>query len=150
MTKVFGIKRAVDNAKAEIARRCRTGTIDMAALGALSVAKAYLTDPNAGDLEPTTAYRTLDQSFGEAKFCGGHQQSIVGVASGVFAAGGSWADGLGNRAVGSNSGAFCKAADAGLVTMNDIAQIWKSKLTPEGPMVVRPALPQDAKTRQRK
>ena len=38
-----------------------------------------------------------------------------------------------------------KAADAGLVDMNDLVELWKSNLIPEGPMVVRSALPQDVK-----
>jgi phosphonate transport system substrate-binding protein len=87
----------------------------------------------------------LDQFFGEVKFSGGHEQSIVGVAKGDFAAGVSWADGLGNWEDGYNSGAFRRAADAGLVDMNDLVEIWKSKLIPEGPMVVRKALPQEVK-----
>ena len=97
--------------------------------------------------ELTAAFGPLDQFFSEVKFSGGHEQTIVGVANGDFAAGVSWADGLGNWEDGYNSGAFRKAADAGLVDMNDIVQIWQSKLIPEGPMVVRAALPADVKAK---
>ena len=90
-------------------------------------------------------YGTLEDYFAEVKFSGGHEQTIVGVANGDFAAGVSWADGLGNWEDGYNSGAFRKAADAGLVDMNDLVEIWKSTLIPEGPMVLRSALPQDVK-----
>ena len=79
------------------------------------------------------------------RFSGGHEQSIVAVANGDAEAGVSWADGLGDWEDGYNSGAFRKAADAGLVDMNDIVEIWKSKLIPEGPMVVRNVLPQNVK-----
>lgn len=108
-------------------------------------------DPNStsGYLVPgaelTEKYGALDAYFGEVKMSGGHEQTIVGVANGDFAAGVSWADGLGNWEDGYNSGAFRKAADAGLVDMNDLVEIWKSKLIPEGPMVVRRALPQEVK-----
>ena len=95
--------------------------------------------------ELMATYGKLEDYFGEVKFSGGHEQTIVGVANGDFAAGVSWADGLGNWEDGYNSGAFRKAADAGLVEMNDLVEIWKSKLIPEGPMVVRKALPQDVK-----
>ena len=95
--------------------------------------------------ELTAMFGPLDQYFSEVKFSGGHEQTIVGVANGDFAAGVSWADGLGNWEDGYNSGAFRKAADAGLVDMNDLVEIWKSKLIPEGPMVVRSALPADVK-----
>ena len=108
-------------------------------------------DPNStsGYLVPgaelTAKYGKLEDYFSEVKMSGGHEQTIVGVANGDFAAGVSWADGVGNWEDGYNSGAFRKAADAGLVDMNDIVEIWRSKMIPEGPMVVRKALPQDVK-----
>jgi len=108
-------------------------------------------DPNStsGYLVPaaelTAKLGKLDEYFSEVKMSGGHEQTIVGVANGDFAAGVSWADGLGNWEDGYNSGAFRKAADAGLVDMNTLVEIWRSKLIPEGPMVVRKALPQDVK-----
>jgi phosphonate transport system substrate-binding protein len=95
--------------------------------------------------ELTATYGKLEDYFGEVKMSGGHEQTIVGVANGDFDAGVSWADGVGNWEDGYNSGAFRKAADAGLVDMNDIVEIWRSKLIPEGPMVLRKALPQDVK-----
>ena len=108
-------------------------------------------DPNStsGYLVPgaelTTKYGTLEDYFAEVKMSGGHEQTIVGVANGDFDAGVSWADGLGNWEDGYNSGAFRKAADAGLVDMSNLVEIWRSTLIPEGPMVVRKALPQDVK-----
>jgi phosphonate transport system substrate-binding protein len=108
-------------------------------------------DPNStsGFLVPgaelTAKFGPLDQFFSEVKMSGGHEQTIVGVANGDFDAGVSWADGLGNWEDGYNSGAFRKAADAGLVDMNNLVEIWRSALIPEGPMVVRKALPQDVK-----
>lgn len=108
-------------------------------------------DPNStsGYLVPgaelTAKYGKLEDYFSEVKMSGGHEQTIVGVANGDFDAGVSWADGLGNWEDGYNSGAFRKAADAGLVDMNNLVEIWRSSLIPEGPMVVRKALPQDVK-----
>lgn len=87
----------------------------------------------------------LADFFSDVRFSGGHEQSIVGVANGDFDAGVAWADGLGDWEDGFNSGAFRKAADSGLVDMNDITEIWRSKLIPEGPMVVRKALPQEVR-----
>ena len=83
--------------------------------------------------------------FGEVKFTGGHEQTIVAVANGDIDAGVTWADGLGNWEDGYNSGALRKAVDAGLVDMNDLVQIWISKPIPEGPVVLRKTLPQDVK-----
>lgn len=108
-------------------------------------------DPNStsGFLVPGAElkekYGTLEEFFSEVKMSGGHEQTIVGVSNGDFAAGVSWADGLGNWEDGYNSGAFRRAADAGLVDMSQLVEIWRSKMIPEGPMVVRKALPQDVK-----
>ena len=108
-------------------------------------------DPNStsGYLVPgaelTAKYGKLEEYFAEVKMSGGHEQTIVGVANGDFDAGVSWADGLGNWEDGYNSGAFRKAADAGLVDMSNLVEIWRSEVIPEGPMVVRKALPQDVK-----
>jgi phosphonate transport system substrate-binding protein len=108
-------------------------------------------DPNStsGYLVPAAelqaTYGDLEAYFASVAFSGGHEQTIVGVANGDFEAGVSWADGLGNWEDGYNSGAFRRAADAGLVNMSDLVQIWQSTLIPEGPMVVRSGLPQDVK-----
>jgi len=108
-------------------------------------------DPNStsGYLVPaaelTEKYGKLEDYFSEVKMSGGHEQTIVGVANGDFEAGVAWADGLGNWEDGYGSGAFRKAADAGLVDMSTLVEIWRSSLIPEGPLVVRKALPQDVK-----
>ncbi|WP_126976025.1 phosphonate ABC transporter substrate-binding protein [Frigidibacter oleivorans] len=83
--------------------------------------------------------------FGDVKFTGGHEQTIVAVNNGDVDAGVTWADGLGNWEDGYNSGALRKAVDAGLVDMNDLVEIWKSKEIPEGPVALRKALPADVK-----
>lgn len=83
--------------------------------------------------------------FGDVKFTGGHEQTIVAVANGDVDAGVTWADGLGAWEDGYNSGALRKAADAGLVDMTQIQEIWRSKLIPEGPIVLRKALPERVK-----
>ncbi|MDP3861500.1 MAG: phosphonate ABC transporter substrate-binding protein [Phaeovulum sp.] len=108
-------------------------------------------DPNStsGYLVPAAelseSLGKLDAYFSEVRMSGGHEQSIVGVNNGTFAAAVAWADGLGDWADGYNSGAFRKAADAGLIDMNNLVEIWRSRLIPEGPIVLRRALPQDVK-----
>jgi phosphonate transport system substrate-binding protein len=83
--------------------------------------------------------------FGEVKFVGGHEQTIVAVANGDVDAGVTWADGMGAWEDGYNSGALRKASDAGLVDMNQMVEIWKSKPIPEGPIVLRSDLPERVK-----
>ena len=83
--------------------------------------------------------------FDEVKFTGGHEQTIVAVYNGDIDGGVTWADAQGNWEDGYNSGALRKAVDAGLVDMNELVQIWQSKVIPEGPIVLRKALPADVK-----
>lgn len=89
----------------------------------------------------------MEDFFGEVKFTGGHEQTIVAVNNGDIDAGVTWADGNGAWEDGYNEGALHKAVQAGLVDMNDLVQIWKSKPIPEGPFVVRNALPDDVKAK---
>ena len=95
--------------------------------------------------QQTGASMTSGDYFGEVKFTGGHEQTIVAVNNGDVDGGVTWADGLGEWEDGFNSGALRKAVDAGLVDMNDLVQIWQSKPIPEGPFVLRKALPEDVK-----
>ena len=83
--------------------------------------------------------------FGEVKFTGGHEQTIVAVNNGDIDGGVTWADGQGNWEDGFNSGALRRAVDAGLVDMNDLVEIWRSNVIPEGPIVLRQALPDEVK-----
>ena len=84
--------------------------------------------------------------FGEVKFTGGHEQTIIAVANGDIDGGVTWAAGLNdNWEDGYDSGALRKAVDAGLVDMNELVQIWQSAVIPEGPVVLRKSLPADVK-----
>ncbi len=96
---------------------------------------------------PEATGATMDSGdyFGEVKFTGGHEQTIVAVNNGDVDGGVTWADGLGDWEDGYQSGALRRAVDAGLVDMNDMVEIWKSKPIPEGPIVLRKALPADVK-----
>ncbi|MEO0929038.1 MAG: phosphonate ABC transporter substrate-binding protein [Pseudomonadota bacterium] len=83
--------------------------------------------------------------FGEVKFTGGHEQTIIAVNNGDVDGGVTWADGQGEWEDGFNSGALRKAVDAGLVDMNDLVEIWRSAPIPEGPVVLRQDLPAGVK-----
>lgn len=108
-------------------------------------------EPNStsGYLIPASAltakYGDLKAYFKDTPFSGGHEQTIVGVANGTYDAGVSYGDGIGDWSEGFTSGGFHKAAAAGLVDMNDLVEIWRSDLIPNGPFVIRSALPQDVK-----
>lgn len=108
-------------------------------------------DPNStsGYLVPASElaakYGDLTKYFSSVAFSGGHEQTIVGVNNGTYDAGVTNADMIGNFADGYTSGALRKAVDGGLVDMNNLVEIWHSALIPNGPLVVRAALPQDVK-----
>ena len=85
--------------------------------------------------------------FGEVKFTGGHEQTVLAVVNGDVDGGVTWADGLGEWEDGYNSGQLRKMVDNGLIDMNDLVQIWKSKPIPEGPIVLRKSLPADVKSK---
>ncbi|TMV77288.1 phosphonate ABC transporter substrate-binding protein [Thioclava sp. BHET1] len=89
----------------------------------------------------------MDKFFGKVVFTGGHEQTIVAVNNKSIDAGVTWADGQGNWEDGYNNGALRKAVDAGLIDMNDLVEIWRSKPIPNGPLVLRTALPQDVKAK---
>ncbi|MEO0693336.1 MAG: phosphonate ABC transporter substrate-binding protein [Pseudomonadota bacterium] len=95
--------------------------------------------------EATGATMESGDYFGEVTFTGGHEQTIVSVFNGDVDAGVTWADGQGAWEDGYNSGALRKAVDAGLVDMNELVEIWKSKVIPEGPIVLRNELPEEVK-----
>ena len=95
--------------------------------------------------EATGATMESGDYFGEVVFTGGHEQTIVAVSNGDVDGGVTWADGLGDWEDGYNSGALRRASDAGIVDMNDLVEIWRSAPIPEGPVVVRTALPEDVK-----
>ena len=96
---------------------------------------------------PEVTGATMDSGdyFGEVRFTGGHEQTILAVKNGDIDAGVTWADGQGNWEDGYNFGALRKAVDAGLVDMNDLTEIWRSKLIPGEPIVLRNALPDEAR-----
>jgi phosphonate transport system substrate-binding protein len=96
---------------------------------------------------PQITGATMDSGdyFGEVVFTGGHEQTIIAVNNGSVDGGVTWADGLGDWEDGYNSGALRRAVDAGLVDMNDLVEIWRSRPIPEGPIVLRASLPQDVR-----
>jgi phosphonate transport system substrate-binding protein len=98
---------------------------------------------------PTVTGASMESGayFGEVKFTGGHEQTIVAVNNGDVAAGVTWTDGQGNWEDGYTFGALRKAVDAGLVDMNDLVEIWRSKLIPGEPVVLRNALPDDVRAK---
>ncbi|GHE05494.1 phosphonate ABC transporter substrate-binding protein [Defluviimonas sp. 20V17] len=88
--------------------------------------------------------------FGTVKFTGGHEQTVLAVYNGDLDAGVTWADGQGAWEDGFNNGQLRKSVDAGQIDMNQLVEIWRSKPIPNGPLVIRNALPADVKAKAEK
>jgi phosphonate transport system substrate-binding protein len=108
-------------------------------------------DPNStsGYLVPKAELEAqeidIEQYFSSTGFGGGHEQAVVAVLNGQYDAGVTWTSGVGEASEGFSRGALRSMVDKGLLDMNDLNIIWQSNLIPNGPWVLRKALPQEAK-----
>ncbi len=84
--------------------------------------------------------------FSSVTFSGGHEQDILGVINGQFAGAVTWASMIGDYDTGYTSGAFTRMIRMGQPDlMKKIRIIWQSPLIPNGPILVRSALPPEFK-----
>ncbi|RMC63023.1 phosphonate ABC transporter substrate-binding protein [Sinorhizobium meliloti] len=89
----------------------------------------------------------VKEYFGETGFGGGHENLVLEVVKGTFDAGTTFGSGVGEFKDGYTSGNLRKMVDKGIVDMNDLIELWKSPLIPNGPIVVRTALNDDMKAK---
>ena len=89
----------------------------------------------------------IAEFFGETGFGGGHENLVLEVVKGNFDAGTTWASGVGDFDDGYTSGNLAKMVDKGILDMDELVELWKSPLIPNGPMVVRTDL--DAALKER-
>jgi len=87
----------------------------------------------------------LGDYFASTEFQGGHENGVLAVLNGDVDAAVTWVSGVGAWEEGYSSGNLRKMVDKGILNMDDIKQIWSSNLIPNGPIVMRKALPQEAK-----
>lgn len=85
--------------------------------------------------------------FASTGFGGGHENLVLEVLKGTFDAGVTWASGVGEWKDGYTSGNLRKMVDKGILDMDDIVEVWKSPLIPNGPIVVRTSLDAGIKTK---
>ena len=108
-------------------------------------------DPNStsGYLVPKAELEAqeinIEEYFSATGFGGGHEQAVVAVLNGQYDAGVTWTSGVGEEAAGYSRGALRSMVDKDLLDMSDLRIIWKSNLIPNGPWVLRKALPEEAK-----
>lgn len=85
--------------------------------------------------------------FSSTGFGGGHEQLVLEVLKGTFDAGTTFGSGVGDFKDGYTSGNLRKMVDKGILKMDDLVEVWKSPLIPNGPLVIRTALPADVKAK---
>lgn len=108
-------------------------------------------DSTSGYLIPTVTLpaalggKPVKEYVASTGFGGGHENLVLEVLKGTFDAGTTFGSGVGNFKDGYTSGNLKKMADKGLVNMDDLVELWKSPLIPNGPIVVRSSLPADMK-----
>jgi phosphonate transport system substrate-binding protein len=87
----------------------------------------------------------VDEFFSETGFGGGHENLVLAVLDGKFDAGATWGSGVGEWSEGYTSGNIRSMVDKGMLDMEDVVELWKSPLIPNGPLVMRKDLPQEMK-----
>ncbi|MFA1626867.1 phosphonate ABC transporter substrate-binding protein [Rhizobium mongolense] len=89
----------------------------------------------------------VKEYFSSTGFGGGHENLVLEVVKGNFDAGTTWASGVGEFKDGYSSGNLRKMVDKGILNMDDLVELWKSPLIPNGPVVVRSSLNDDMKAK---
>ncbi|MEO0621428.1 MAG: phosphate/phosphite/phosphonate ABC transporter substrate-binding protein [Pseudomonadota bacterium] len=87
----------------------------------------------------------LEADFASAEFMGGHENGVLAVLNGDIDVAVTWVSGVGDWDEGYSSGNLRKMVDKGILNMDDIVQVWSSKLIPNGPIVMPAKLPQEAR-----
>lgn len=96
---------------------------------------------------PETLGMPVKEFFAETGFGGGHENLVLEVVKGTFDAGTTFGSGIGEFKEGYTSGNLRKMVDKGIVDMNDLVELWRSPLIPNGPIVVRSSLNDDMKAK---
>jgi len=109
-------------------------------------------DSTSGYLVPSVALPAqlgtpVEEYFSETGFGGGHENGVLEMLKGNFDASVTWSSGVGEYADGYTSGNIRKMVDKGLLDMNDVVEVWRSPLIPNGPIVVSNKLDQDVRAK---
>lgn len=86
-----------------------------------------------------------DEFFAETSFNGGHENNVLALLDGKIDVAVTWASGVGEFSEGYTSGNIRSMVDKGMLDMEDVVEVWRSPLIPNGPQVMRTDLPQAMK-----
>ena len=85
--------------------------------------------------------------FGETGFGGGHENLVLGVLDGTWDAGTTFGSGVGDWAEGYTTGNLHTMVEKGILDTDDLVELWKSPLIPNGPLMVSNKLPDELKVK---
>ncbi len=107
-------------------------------------------DSTSGYLVPLTALPATigakpDEFFASTDFGGGHENLVLALLDNKFDVVTTFGSGVGEFSEGYTSGNLRTMVDKGLLDMEDVVEVWKSPLIPNGPLVMRKGLPQAMK-----
>ncbi|MEO1607763.1 MAG: phosphate/phosphite/phosphonate ABC transporter substrate-binding protein [Pseudomonadota bacterium] len=87
----------------------------------------------------------IEKYFASTGFQGGHENGVLAVLNKDIDVAVTWVSGVGEWTEGYSSGNLRKMVDKGILNMDDIVQVWSSKLIPNGPIVMPSKLPKEAR-----
>ena len=98
-------------------------------------------DSTSGYLVPSVALpkelgMPIEEYFSATGFGGGHENGVLEMLKGNFDVQVTWSSGVGDYDDGYTSGNIRKMVDKGLLDMDDVTEVWRSPLIPNGPIVV--------------
>lgn len=96
---------------------------------------------------PESIGAPVKEFFGETGFGGGHENLVLEVLKGNFDAGTTFGSGVGEFKDGYTSGNLHKMVEKGILDMNELVELWRSPLIPNGPIVVRSSMKDDMKAK---
>ena len=88
-----------------------------------------------------------DKFFASTQFNGGHENNLLAAYDGKVDVAVDDSSGIGDFKDGFTSGTFRKEVDKGAVDSSKLAEVWRSPLIPNGPIVYRAALGADFGTK---
>lgn len=94
---------------------------------------------------PTDLGKPIAEFYSETGFGGGHENLVLGVLDGTWDVGTTFGSGQGEFSEGYTSGNLRIMVDKGLLDMDDLVEVWKSPIIPNGPLMVSNALAPEVK-----
>ncbi|MGV3489962.1 MAG: phosphonate ABC transporter substrate-binding protein [Devosia sp.] len=88
----------------------------------------------------------IAEYFSETGFGGGHENLVLGVVDGTWDVGTTFGSGQGEWAQGYTTGNLRIMVDKGTLDMDDIVEVWRSPIIPNGPLLMSQKLPADLRT----